>query len=70
MITTVHGRQPVHASRKAFHALGYAAVAVCEDIKQQLIDSLGVPATQIHVIRNGIETENSPPLHHRTMTSH
>jgi glycosyltransferase involved in cell wall biosynthesis len=57
MITTVHGRQPVHASRKAFHALGYAAVAVCEDIKQQLIDSLGVPATQIHVIRNGIETE-------------
>jgi peptidoglycan/xylan/chitin deacetylase (PgdA/CDA1 family)/glycosyltransferase involved in cell wall biosynthesis len=57
MITTVHGRQPVHASRKAFHALGYAAVAVCEDIKQQLIDSLGVPADQIHVIRNGIETE-------------
>jgi peptidoglycan/xylan/chitin deacetylase (PgdA/CDA1 family)/glycosyltransferase involved in cell wall biosynthesis len=57
MITTVHGRQPVHASRKAFHALGYAAVAVCEDIKQQLIDSLGVSADQIHVIRNGIETE-------------
>ncbi|MDD2842201.1 MAG: polysaccharide deacetylase family protein [Tolumonas sp.] len=57
MITTVHGRQPVHASRKAFHALGYAAVAVCEDIEQQLIDSLGVPADQIHVIRNGIETK-------------
>lgn len=57
MITTVHGRQPVHASRKAFHALGYAAVAVCEDIKQQLIDSLGVAADKIQVIRNGIETD-------------
>jgi len=61
MISTVHGRQPVHASRKAFHALGYAAVAVCEDIKQQLIDALGVPAEQIRVIRNGIETDRFVP---------
>lgn len=61
MITTVHGRQPVHASRKVFHALGHTAVAVCEDIKQQLIEALDVPAEQIQVIRNGIETERFTP---------
>lgn len=67
MITTVHGRQPVHASRKAFHALGHTAVAVCEDIRQQLIDSLGVQPDMIQVIRNGIETSQfqptTPPNH-------
>ncbi|MBZ6065938.1 glycosyltransferase [Aeromonas schubertii] len=61
MITTVHGRQPVHASRKAFHALGYRAVAVCEDIAQQIIDNLGVDPAMVQVIRNGIETERFIP---------
>jgi peptidoglycan/xylan/chitin deacetylase (PgdA/CDA1 family)/glycosyltransferase involved in cell wall biosynthesis len=55
MVTTVHGRQPVHASRKAFHAFGYKAIAVCEDIRDQIVSALGVPAEQVTVIRNGIE---------------
>ncbi|PPA28875.1 polysaccharide deacetylase [Aeromonas jandaei] len=57
MITTVHGRQPVHASRKAFHALGFRAVAVCEDIARQIIDNLGVDPTIVQVLRNGIEID-------------
>ncbi|HDX8357253.1 TPA: polysaccharide deacetylase family protein [Aeromonas hydrophila] len=57
MITTVHGRQPVHASRKAFHALGFRAVAVCEDIAHQIIDNLGVDPAIVQVLRNGIETD-------------
>ena len=57
MITTVHGRQPVHASRKAFHALGYRAVAVCEDIAHQIVDNLGVDPSIVQVLRNGIETD-------------
>ncbi|MFQ2150453.1 polysaccharide deacetylase family protein [Aeromonas jandaei] len=57
MITTVHGRQPVHASRKAFHALGFRAVAVCEDIARQIIDNLGVDPAIVQVLRNGIETD-------------
>ncbi|MEH8142680.1 polysaccharide deacetylase family protein [Aeromonas veronii] len=57
MITTVHGRQPVHASRKAFHALGYRAVAVCEDIAHQIVDNLGVDPAIVQVLRNGIETD-------------
>ncbi|MFQ1792718.1 polysaccharide deacetylase family protein [Aeromonas veronii] len=57
MITTVHGRQPVHASRKAFHALGLRAVAVCEDIAYQIVDNLGVDPAIVQVLRNGIETD-------------
>ncbi|MNF49931.1 Polysaccharide deacetylase [compost metagenome] len=62
MITTVHGRQPVHASRKAFHALGYRAVAVCEDIARQIIDNLGVDPAMVQVLRNGIETDKFQPV--------
>ncbi|UNP88477.1 polysaccharide deacetylase family protein [Aeromonas encheleia] len=62
MITTVHGRQPVHASRKAFHALGYRAVAVCEDIAHQIIDNLGVDPAKVQVLRNGIETDKFQPM--------
>ncbi|WDF94636.1 polysaccharide deacetylase family protein [Aeromonas dhakensis] len=62
MITTVHGRQPVHASRKAFHALGFRAVAVCEDIASQIIDNLGVDQAIVQVLRNGIETDKFQPV--------
>ncbi|MBL0562752.1 polysaccharide deacetylase family protein [Aeromonas hydrophila] len=62
MITTVHGRQPAHASRKAFHALGFRAVAVCEDIAHQIIDNLGVDPAIVQVLRNGIETDKFQPV--------
>lgn len=57
MVTTVHGRQPVHASRKKFHAMGDKALPVCEAIKEQLILDLGVSEKQLEVSRNGIETD-------------
>ena len=57
LVTTVHGRQPVHASRKRFHALGDKALPVCEAIKQQLITELDVPEHCLTVSRNGIETD-------------
>ncbi|MGR6723439.1 polysaccharide deacetylase family protein [Aeromonas veronii] len=62
MITTVHGRQPVHASRKAFHAFGYRAVAVCEDIAHQIVDNLGGDPAIVQVLRNGIETDKFQPV--------
>lgn len=61
MVTTVHGRQPVHRSRKAFHAMGDKALPVCEAIEQQLIEELDVPASQLTVSRNGIETRAFSP---------
>lgn len=57
MVTTVHGRQPVHASRKKFHAMGNKAMPVCEAIFHQLIDDLNVPKESLEVSRNGIDTE-------------
>ncbi|GAA3543908.1 polysaccharide deacetylase family protein [Zobellella aerophila] len=61
MITSVHGRQPVHASRKKFHALGDRALAVCEAVRDQLISSLGVSPALIAVGRNGINTDHYRP---------
>lgn len=55
MVTTVHGRQPVHKSRKAFHALGYRAIAVCEDVRDQLISALGVAENKVTVVRNAVD---------------
>ncbi|MGF1794748.1 polysaccharide deacetylase family protein [Photobacterium swingsii] len=57
MVTTVHGRQPVHASRKKFHAMGNKALPVCKAIEEQLMQDLGVAQEQLVVSRNGIETE-------------
>ncbi|MGL6176517.1 MAG: glycosyltransferase, partial [Vibrionaceae bacterium] len=56
LVTTVHGKQPVHASRKRFHALGERAMPVCEAIFEQLIHELNVPKTMLEVSRNGIDT--------------
>ena len=61
MITSVHGRQPVHASRKKFHALGDKALAVCEAVREQLISSLGVAPELISLGRNGINTQLYQP---------
>ncbi|MGO1792735.1 MAG: polysaccharide deacetylase family protein [Oceanisphaera sp.] len=68
MITTVHGRQPVHASRKKFHALGDKALAVCEAVRKQLIESLGVAPELISIGRNGINTEHYQPAQAPTNT--
>ena len=57
MVTTVHGRQPVHASRKKFHAMGDKALPVCEAIYHQLIDDLNVPSQMLEMSRNGIDTQ-------------
>ncbi|MGL5108360.1 MAG: polysaccharide deacetylase family protein, partial [Vibrio ordalii] len=50
-------RQPVHASRKKFHAMGDKALPVCEAIEQQLMTELNVPQSSLVVSRNGIETQ-------------
>jgi len=60
MVTTVHGRQPIHGSRRLFRAFGARAIAVCEAVRDQLADVLGVPADQVVVIRNGIDPTAFP----------
>lgn len=60
LITTTHGRQPVHLSRKIFKAFGRETITVCENIKKHLINELGVKEERIKVLRNPIDTNNYP----------
>ncbi len=55
MITTVHGRQPVHSSRKFFPAFGYAALAVAEEIREQVVSCLEIPQDKVLVLRNAVD---------------
>ena len=55
LVTTIHGRQPVHASRKLFKGFGDYSFAVCDNIMDHLIEDLGVKKEKIEVLRNGID---------------
>lgn len=56
LITTVHGRQPVHFSRKILKGFGDYSLAVCENIKEHLIRDLNVNKEKIEVLRNPIDS--------------
>jgi len=57
LITTVHGRQHLHLSRKILKGFGDYIIAVCENIKTHLIEDLGVEEREIEIIRNGFDFE-------------
>lgn len=60
LITTTHGRQPVHLSRKIFKAFGDLTISVCENIQTHLINELGVSSKNTVVLRNPINTIEYP----------
>ena len=57
LITTVHGRQHLHLSRKIVKGFGDYVIAVCKNIKAHLIEDLGVEEKKIEIIRNGFDLE-------------
>lgn len=56
-ISTVHGRQHIHASSTAFSIYGNNIIAVSESIKEHLIHDLGIRPRDIVVIPNGIDIQ-------------
>lgn len=56
-LVTVHGRQSTFRSRKLLKCLGDYTLAVCEELKKQLVEVLEVDANKIEVLRNGFEIE-------------
>lgn len=56
LISTVHGRQPVHLSRKIIKGFGDFILPVCENIGNHLIGDLGVKREGIKVLRNPIDS--------------
>ncbi|MGL5098485.1 MAG: glycosyltransferase family 4 protein, partial [Fusobacteriaceae bacterium] len=58
MVTTVHGRQPVHFSRKIIKGFGDYILPVCENIEKHIRKDLGVKGEEIEVIRNPIDSKS------------
>ena len=54
LITTTHGRQPIHFSRKLIKAFGDYSIAVCENIKKHMINDIGFSENKISVILNPV----------------
>ncbi len=57
LITTIHGRQPVHLSRKLVKAFGDYSLSVCENIRDHIVNDLKVKPENITVLRNMINTK-------------
>lgn len=57
LITTIHGRQPVHLSRKLVKAFGDYSLSVCENIRDHVIEDLKISPEKITVLRNMINTK-------------
>lgn len=54
LITTTHGKQPIHFSRKLIKAFGDYSIAVCENIKNHMSKEIGFSEKNISIIRNPI----------------
>jgi peptidoglycan/xylan/chitin deacetylase (PgdA/CDA1 family)/glycosyltransferase involved in cell wall biosynthesis len=54
LVSTVHGRQHIHASSKAFSVYGKDVVAVSPALKEHLIHDLGLRPEQVTVLPNCI----------------
>lgn len=54
LVTTTHGKQPVHFSRKLIKGFGDYSLAVCENVYSQMSDELGFNKNKIEVLRNPI----------------
>lgn len=54
-VSTVHGRQQVHASSRRFNVYGRQIIVVCEELAVHLRRDLNIRDADIHVIRNPIE---------------
>ena len=54
LITTTHGRQPIHFSRKIIKAFGDYSIAVCENIKKHMVNDIGFSENKVSVILNPV----------------
>lgn len=54
LITTTHGRQPVHLSRKINKSFGVKSICVCENIRTQICNDLGYAQNNTILLRNPV----------------
>lgn len=61
LITTTHGRQPVHLSRKIIKAFGEYSICVCENIQTQITRDLGFALDRTILLRNMVDASTFAP---------
>ncbi len=57
MITTTHGRQPVHFTRKLNKCFGIKSICVCENIQSQICNDLGYAKEDTVLLRNPVDAD-------------
>lgn len=57
LVTTTHGKQPVHLSRKIIKGFGDYSIAVCENVYEQMSEELNFKKEKIEVLRNPVNCE-------------
>lgn len=55
-VSTLHGRQHTSWSKRLFNIYGQYQIAICENIKDQLVSEFKYTERKIKIIRNGIDT--------------
>jgi peptidoglycan/xylan/chitin deacetylase (PgdA/CDA1 family)/glycosyltransferase involved in cell wall biosynthesis len=63
MIYTAHGHHHVHLSKKLFPAYGEYTLAICENVRDQIIKELHWDANKIEILRNGVDSNRYSPIH-------
>lgn len=61
LVTTYHGLYNAHWLFRLVTTPGQQTIAVSDDVKEHLINKLGVPAEQISIVHNGIDLEQFTP---------
>jgi len=61
LVTTVHGKQPTHVSRKLVKAFGEYALPICEAVRDNIVHELGVDAHTVEIVRNGVSVPSVVP---------
>lgn len=63
MIYTAHGHHHVHLSKKLFPAYGEYTLAICENVRDQIIKELHWDKDKIEILRNGVDGKRYSPVH-------
>lgn len=63
MIYTAHGHHHVHLSKKLFPAYGEYTLAICENVRDQIIKELHWDKNKIEILRNGVDGNRYSPVH-------
>ena len=55
LVSTIHGRQKYSLSKRLWDMYGDRVIAICENVKKQIISDVHVKANKIVVIPNGVD---------------